>query len=75
MVGDLLAVAREHEWVSVKITCGRGCCCYIRTDTVCPDCDGHQPDHTPGCGRAALMAEAEAFLRAEQEAMAPVAAE
>jgi hypothetical protein len=76
IIRDLLEIAVEHEWVDVRVPCGRGCC----SDSIvqCSSCDGLQPGstnesrrskltfgHAEDCKLKALITEAEAFLRAE----------
>lgn len=66
MVRDLLGVAREREWIEVETTCGRGCACPTgKTVKRCSACAGDGM-HEAGCDVARVIAEAEAFLRAEE---------
>lgn len=64
---DLLGMVREHEWISVTHYCGRGCHCVRGYGVECPTCDGAEPNHKPGCPRAALILEVEAYLEVEEE--------
>lgn len=72
LVRDLLEIAISTEWETTYERCGRGCCGEWKTR--CPSCgqdeeseaDGYRT-HKPGCRRAALILEAEAFLNVEEE--------
>lgn len=64
---DLLAATKEREWVATYTRCGHGCC--GDWSYTCSGCNGHEPNHEKDCRIAALIQEAEAFLRAEEEAL------
>lgn len=70
---DLLEHVQRHEWVEHYQRCGRGCC--GEWETTCPSCDAPEGDydkddyqtHKPGCRLAALILEAETFIRIEEQ--------
>jgi hypothetical protein len=74
IVRDLLEHVEHHTWVEHYKSCGRGCC--GETVTICGTCgadegDDEKPDeyqkHKPDCRLAKLIAEAEAFIRIEEQ--------
>jgi hypothetical protein len=79
IIRDLLSELQEREWVEVRRS--KGCnCCPDTWETICTSCDaevagGYDPrgrwvesrDHKPGCKLAALILEAETFVRIEDQ--------
>jgi hypothetical protein len=64
MMRDLVAALRDREWIQGHVWCGDG------YDSGCSECEALTPTkegegHKPGCKTAALLVEAEAFLRVE----------
>ena len=64
MMRDLVATLREREWMPGQVWRGDG------YDPGCPECEALEPvregeGHREGCKTAALLVEAEAFLRVE----------
>jgi len=73
IIRDLIDKVKEHEWVEHYQRCGRGCC--GEWSTRCDSCHADEGDyakpetyrqHKEGCQLAALIAEAEAYLRVEE---------
>ncbi len=76
---DLLDALKEREWVEVRHSKGCGCC-PDTWETECTSCGaeaggtlnakGHweeSREHKPGCNLAALILEAETFIRIEEQ--------
>lgn len=72
---DLLAALKDREWVEVRHA--KPCnCCHDTWETECSSCgaeagdymnDDNYKQHKPGCTLAALILEAETFIRIEEQ--------
>ena len=71
ITADLLQVAVDAQWSGKRNT---ACGCHPEYESACPECGalrypsrGAPETHDNGCALAALIEEARAFLRAENE--------